>query len=221
MRVRVARFAEDERGGPLLDDSPGVEHRDAVGDPGDDRQVMRHVNHGETALSPQPVDLAQDPGLCDDVEAGRRLVQYDERWFADKRHGDRHALLLPAGELVRVAATERVVRWEVNALERLFDRCELPRGRVRVQHVLDGSADPQRGVQRIPRVLGNVRHQPAAYSAECALVASADHLSADSDFAADDPGTGLAVSEKREGGRCLATSRLSDETEDLSWRHGE
>ena len=44
-----------------------------------------------------------------DVEAGRRLVEHDHVRPAGERHRDRDALLLAAGELVRVAAQEGVV----------------------------------------------------------------------------------------------------------------
>ena len=38
------------------------------------------------------------------VEAGGRLVQHDQIGLAGQRHGDADALLLPARELVRIAA---------------------------------------------------------------------------------------------------------------------
>ena len=59
------------------------------------------------ALRAQPLDLLEDPRLRDDVEAGRRLVHHDGRRLADERRRDRHALLLAARELVRIAARER------------------------------------------------------------------------------------------------------------------
>ena len=53
--------------------------------------------------------VSQHVRLGRDVEAGRRLVEHDQRRPAGERHGDGDALLLPAGELVRVAAQEGLV----------------------------------------------------------------------------------------------------------------
>ena len=45
----------------------------------------------------------EDGGLDGDVEAGRRLVHDQQRGLGHQRHGDDDALLLAAGELVRIA----------------------------------------------------------------------------------------------------------------------
>ena len=53
------------------------------------------------------------------VEAGRRLVEDQERRVLRERHRDDDALLHPAGELVRVAAHDRVRVGDLHPRERL------------------------------------------------------------------------------------------------------
>jgi hypothetical protein len=95
-RIRVLRFSEDLGRGPLLHDPAGVHDGDPVGDLRDHREIVRDVHHREPALATQAVDLLEHPGLRDDVEACRRLVEDDERRLADESGRDHHALLLPA-----------------------------------------------------------------------------------------------------------------------------
>src|SRR4029078_6514909 len=59
----------------------------------------------------------EDPLLRDSVEPRRRLVEHGDRWFADGRHRNRHALLLTARQLMGVAASE--VLAQLDPTERL------------------------------------------------------------------------------------------------------
>ena len=103
----------------LLDDAALVHHRHTVGDRRDDGEVVAHVDDRDPPLRAQPLDLLEDPCLGDDVEAGGRLVHDDDGRLAHERRRDRDALLLPAGELMRVAPCERGIRGEMHAPERL------------------------------------------------------------------------------------------------------
>ena len=88
---------------------PGVEHRDPVGDRRHHAEVVRDQDHGEPALSSQPVEQAQDAGLHGHVERGRRLVGDQELRSAGEGDRDRDPLPHAAGELVR-EALERLLR---------------------------------------------------------------------------------------------------------------
>ena len=46
----------------------------------------------------------EDLGLNGHVKCGRRLVRNEQGWVAGQSHGDHHALLHTAAELVRVIA---------------------------------------------------------------------------------------------------------------------
>ena len=54
-------------------------------------------------LLAQPRDQVEHGGFDRHVEAGGRLVHHQQRGLGHQRHGDHHALLLAARELVRIA----------------------------------------------------------------------------------------------------------------------
>jgi hypothetical protein len=79
----------------VLNDSTRVHDRDPIGEAGNDREVMRHVDHRYPHLGTQPHELIKQPRLCDDVQARSWFVENDHGGFADERDRDAHALLLP------------------------------------------------------------------------------------------------------------------------------
>ena len=109
-RVRVPGPLDHLVGRPVLDHPAGVHDHDPVGHPGDDGEVVRDVHHRHPLLVAQARELGQDAVLGEHVEPGGRLVEHGDRRLADARHRDRHALLLAARELVRVAAAEARIR---------------------------------------------------------------------------------------------------------------
>ena len=119
-RVGVPGLGEHGCRGPLLDDPSCVHDGDPVRHLRHHREVVRHVDHGQPSLAPQPGDLLEHARLGHDVEPGGGLVEHDERRLADERDRDRDSLLLPAGELVRVALNELVGRRQVDAGQRRF-----------------------------------------------------------------------------------------------------
>ena len=56
---------------------------------------------------PQLGNQLQDGGFDGHIQAGGGLVHHQQPGIAHQRHGDHHALLLPAGELVRVTRHHR------------------------------------------------------------------------------------------------------------------
>jgi hypothetical protein len=94
----------------------------AVADLRDDTEVVRDVEHRGPVLRAQPREQVEDLRLRRDVEPRRRLVEHEQARTAGERHGDRHALLLSAGELMGI----------------------LPRGsgRIREPHVADQLQGP-------------------------------------------------------------------------------
>ena len=105
-RVRVPRMAEELVGRALLDHAAAVHDDHAVGEPAHDAEVVADVDdRGVTAA--QLGDDLEQARLRDHVEPGRRLVHHDQVGLAREGDRDRDALLLAAGELMRVAAQER------------------------------------------------------------------------------------------------------------------
>ena len=58
-RVGMARRVEHLAGRPALDDAPGVHHRDAVGEAGDDREVVRDPDQRRARLAHQLLHLGR------------------------------------------------------------------------------------------------------------------------------------------------------------------
>ena len=81
-----------------LNDAPMLEHVDLVGID-DLPDVMRDDDHRTSALD--GVDAGLNLLCGDGVEAGRRLVEEDDRRVLDEHAGDGYALLLAATELER------------------------------------------------------------------------------------------------------------------------
>ena len=103
-RVRVLRVVEDLVDRPLLDDAPGVHDEDAVGDVGDDAEVVGHEHDARVGPLAQLLHDLQDLRLDRHVQRGRGLVGDEHRRVARERHRDHHALAHAARELVRVAS---------------------------------------------------------------------------------------------------------------------
>ncbi len=102
----MARLGEDAHGGASLDDLTEVHHQNPIAQHPDHVEIVRdeQVTHVEP-LS-QIGQQAEDHRLHGDVEGRSRLVEDQElRTHADGPR-DPHALLLPAGELVRKSAQQ-------------------------------------------------------------------------------------------------------------------
>ena len=87
-------------------DAPVMEHRDAVGHRERLRLVVRDVHDGHAELVVQVLDLELHLLAQLLVERAERLVHQHELRPVDERARHRHALLLPAGELRRLAVAQ-------------------------------------------------------------------------------------------------------------------
>ena len=108
-------------GRALLDDLARVHHEHRVGDVACAREIVRDVEEREPLALLQVEHQVQDPDADRDVEHRRRLVRDQHRRLDRQRAGDRHALALPAGELVRVLRGVLLGRDEADRLEQLVD----------------------------------------------------------------------------------------------------
>ena len=112
-------------GGTLLHDASRVHHREPLAHLGQDREVVRDEQHREPELILQLLQEPQDLRLHHHVERGRRLVGDHQVRLARERHRDHHALLLPAGELVR--EVPRASRRQADELQQLARAQQTPR----------------------------------------------------------------------------------------------
>ena len=120
-RVRVQRPAQQRAGRARFHDSPGVHD----GHPG--RQLAHHgqvvtdVHGGHLVMAAQAAQGVQDVPLRGDVQAGGGLVQHDQRGAAGEGHGQPDALLLAAGQLMRVPPQQVRRRLETGLAQHLGD----------------------------------------------------------------------------------------------------
>ena len=80
---------------------------------------MRHEDHSEAELCLKVVQELDDLLLNGNVQCGSGLVADDELGVAGKRHSDKDALALAAGQLMRIAL-ERALWIEADELEKLL-----------------------------------------------------------------------------------------------------
>ena len=170
-RVRVLRRGEQLGGRRLLGLATRVEDEHAVGDVGDDAEVVGD----EHDRGPEPLaDLAHQPedaGLRRHVERGRRLVGDQQLRVARERHRDHHALPHPARELVRVLVEPPLGRRDVHEpqqLDRPRARLSPRHAEVLPQHLADLPLDGEHRVERRRRLLEDERDLAAADAAELA-----------------------------------------------------
>ena len=81
---------------------PGVHDEHAVGDVGDDAEVVRDQDDRGAEPLADVAHQVEDPRLDRDVERRRRLVGDQHLRVAGERDRDHHALAHAAGELVRI-----------------------------------------------------------------------------------------------------------------------
>ena len=127
LRVVVLRVENSVLDVRLLDDLALVHHGDPVGEVGDDAHVVgdQHDRGAElVAAAPQQVE---DLGLHRHVERRGRLVGDDQPGVEHERHRDDDALLLPAGELVRVVVDARLRVGDADLAEDLDRLAPAPR----------------------------------------------------------------------------------------------
>jgi hypothetical protein len=79
-------------GGAFFNDAPGVHHRYAIRDGGDDSQIMRDEEQAEIHFAAQSIQQFEDLFLNGDVESGGGLVGNEELRSCGEGHGDHGTL---------------------------------------------------------------------------------------------------------------------------------
>ena len=143
----------------------GAEH-EAVAHPDDpvarraDLGVVGHDHEGLAAFAVEAAEEREHVGSPRRVEVAGRLVAEDEAGPIDERSGDRHALLLAAGELVR--AVPGAVG-QADEIERSQRRGPAPGAAV--PGVVGGEGDVLGGRERRHEVVG-LEHEPELAGAD-------------------------------------------------------
>ncbi|QSB24954.1 hypothetical protein JN350_11390 [Curtobacterium sp. 24E2] len=149
--------------GALLDEHPVTEHPDPAAVRRDQRQVVADEQGREADLGPELVDERHDARLDRAVQARRGFVEHEQARTGHQGHGDRDALLLTAGQLVRVPHADRRRRRQPDAGERLDRRGVRSRaaGARGAQHLGDLASDRHRRVEGEAGFLVDDRHDVA------------------------------------------------------------
>jgi hypothetical protein len=168
----VLRRAEERSRLRGFDDPPGVHDVDAVGDLGDDAEVVGDHDHRHPQLVAQALKQREDLRLDGHIQRGRRLVGDQQLWLVGERHRDHRALAHAARELVRVLVDAPPGVGDADQLEQLDRPCASGGAGDRAvdAHRLDDlRADAELGVQRGQWVLEDHRDLVAADVAQFGL----------------------------------------------------
>jgi hypothetical protein len=151
--------------GPLLHDAAELHHHHAVGDLGDDAEIMGDEQHAGLLAALHFPHQFQDLRLRGDVERRGRLIGNQKRGIEHQRGRDHDALALPAGELMRIGVDHLLGIGQMHRAHDLqhalaaLSRVEVG---VNFQHFADLVADPLDRIERGHRLLEHHGHAGAA-----------------------------------------------------------
>ena len=189
-RVRMARRAEDRVHVTELDDLAGVHDDHAIGELGDQAEVVRDQDRGGVRLVLRLLQHLEDLSLDGHVERRRRLVGDQHGRLVRDRHRDHRALAHSTRELVRILVDPPLGIRDADELEQrhrpLLDRVVLDLRMVGLDRLADLEADLQDRVQRRHRILEDHRELVAPNAAQLLLRNLEQVLALEHGLAADD-----------------------------------
>ncbi|ESY78827.1 hypothetical protein X740_18865 [Mesorhizobium sp. LNHC221B00] len=154
-RIGVAWIVEHNIGRSFLHQHAGIENADTVAHVGDDGEVVADEQDRGRQLLPELRDQVEHLGLDRRIEAGGRLIEDQHRGVVGQRHGDRHALLHAAGQLVWVTLHDARRIGDAHPVEHgdgAIGGC-LAGDAAKLEDLGQLAADADRGVQRLAGVL--------------------------------------------------------------------
>ena len=166
--IGVLRRGEELVGRRHLDDLPGIHQRHALRHAGHHAQVVGDQQQAHLLLALQRAQQVQDLRLDGHVQRGGGFVGHQEVGLGGQRHGDHHALLLPARQAERVLVDAPLGLGDADAAQP-FDglgarRRAAQRG-VRLDGLDDLVADAHHRVQAGRRLLEDHADARAAHAA--------------------------------------------------------
>ena len=177
-------------------------------------KVVADKEQRRVELLTQSRDQVDHHGLDGHVERGGGLVEQEQRGIGQHRHGDDHALLLTARDLVGVAPHHRFGVGHVDVAQHLQAALvgdPVGNAFVEDQHFLELGGDGQARVERAHRLLIDHGDLGAANPAQF-LGRHACHVAAlELDGALHDAAVGPQVAHDRHGDRRLAAAGFTDQ----------
>ena len=195
-----------------LDDAAALHHGQPVAHMGDHRQVVADHQIGQPVFVAQIGQQVQDLGLDADVQRAGRLVQQQQARLRSQGAGDRHALPLSPGQLVRIAKAEPPA--QAHVVQQLDDALVDPVHALQAQGFrqdgIDGMARMQAGIGVLEHHLDGAKERPVA------LLSLLD-LTVDRDVAGP---AGDQTCDGAQDGR-LARTAFADQAKAFALRHVE
>jgi hypothetical protein len=114
---------EDMTGISLFHNDPRIHHVDAVGNSGNDAEVMRDIQKGHLTFALQLMKEVEYLRLDGDVEGRRRLISYQKIGVACQGHGDHNPLPLTAAQLMGIILQALLGRWYADISQELHASC--------------------------------------------------------------------------------------------------
>ncbi|GAV33962.1 hypothetical protein ROTAS13_01622 [Roseomonas sp. TAS13] len=166
VRVGMQRGLEQALRGGLLDHPPGIEDADALAGFPHHAEVVADQHQRHAGVAADLRQQFQDLRLDGDVQRGGRLVRHQQLRLAGERHGDHHALVLPARQLVRIGIQPPPGVGHADPVEQplgLGPGGPAGHAAMQGQHLGDLPADAVDGVQAARRVLEDHGDAAAAH----------------------------------------------------------
>ena len=221
LRVGVAHAVEDVLDRAALDRLAGIHDGDAVAGLQDQPQIVRYEDHRRAVAVAEILHQVDDAGLHRHVERGGRFVEQEQRRLRQQRHCDDDALLLAAGELMRIGLHHPLGVGQAHRLQHLQGALvglSLADLLVDQRHLHELLPDLHGGIEARHRLLVDHRDLRAAQAAQFRLRQLAHVAALELDAAADDlPDIG-EVAHDAEGDGGFAAAGFPDDSHRLA-RH--
>ena len=204
---------------------PGIHHRDAVGDFVDHGQVVGDQQQCHPALALQAFKQRENLGLDGHVERGGRLVGNQHLGLARQRDRNHHALLEPAGKLMRVGipASGRVRHAHFGEQgEAAFAHLLAAQFQMRGQRLADLLANRKHRVERAHRLLKHHADPRAAAFAHRGFGQTQQILAAQTHDAVEHTrGRARRQPHERQRGHRLAAAGFTQQRQRFAGRNGK
>jgi hypothetical protein len=171
------------------------------------------VDHGGAEFCRNLLDQLDDAGLHRHVERGGRLVEEKQFWVGQERHGNDDALLLTAGDLVRIGAHDAIGIGDAHIRQhfsRPLHRLRLRDALVVDRHLGELLADLHRRVQRRHRLLVDHGDLRAADLSQLLLVHGRHVAALEKNLPAGDAAVAAEILHDGERHGRLAAAGLAD-----------
>ena len=219
LRIGMAHRSEHVPHAARFDGLAGIHDRDGIAGLEDQTKIVRDEERRRPGARGQVLDQRDDAGFDRHVERGRRLVEDQEARVRQERHGDDDALLLAAGELMRIGAHDALGVGQAHGLDHVERSCARLLLRdfvVDQRHFHQLPVDQHGWVERGHRLLVDHRDFRAAKGAQL-LAGERGHVAAvEADRAAGDFAGAGQIAHHRERDRRFAAAEFADEPHRLA-----